>query len=138
VAAQLVRDFGEEQVQQQLAALPCRKAEDRASVLVASVRGRWSLPAVFLREQRRAREAAVKAAQGAAQAVLARKREQDRETLLSRLSGLSEGDYQRLQDRARSALMSEQPAAARLMLGRSVGEVWIRDRMLRLLTAEGG
>ncbi len=133
VAARLVRQHGEEAAREQLAALPHRKARDRAAVLVQALREGWAIPAGLRQERDRLRQEQERAAKRAAQAVLAREESRRREDALQRLSRLPEGQKKALESRAREMLLREKPAAARLILGTRAGEHWLRGRMLALL-----
>lgn len=136
-AAQLVADQGEAEVREQLEALPHRKARDRAAVLVQSIRQRWAVPSAleaYRQAQRRQQE---QQARSRAVAVVAADRAQRQAEELRRLSGLSAGEREALEARALALWQQEQPAAARLMAGRSGSAAVVQGYMLRLLAGGG-
>ena len=138
VASTLVRDFGERECSEQVAALPYRRAREGAAVLVASIRGRWAVPMALVREREKAQRAAERAAKIRAAAVVQAQREKARATAENAFLGLSGAERDSLRLRAVAAWQTEQPAAARMMLGRPAGELVVKAFMLRLLATERG
>lgn len=133
MAVHLVSVHGSEVVREQLEALPYRKVIDRAAALVASIRGRWSLPGALVARREEQRQRAERAAKRALAAAQAREAAERREEGLKRLSGLSEAESAALEAAAREALTRELPAAARLMLPTAAGAAMVRARMLAQL-----
>jgi G:T/U-mismatch repair DNA glycosylase len=134
----LVEQAGEEEAMKQVQALPFRSCRDRAAVLVKSIRERWDAPSECLKQQEQQQRAAVHAEKQRQSAIVASYRAKCRGELLSRLSGLPAAQKLALEARAVALYRHEQPAAARLMLGRSVGASVVQDYMLRLFAEEGG
>lgn len=134
VAEDLLRSHSEDEVREQVESLPFRKSRDRAAVLVASIRQRWSPPAAlgaFRQAQCRADRQASKAR---AAAVVSAERANRQQDLLRRLSGLSAGERESLEARALALWQQEQPAAARLMAGRSMAGAIVQGYALRLIS----
>lgn len=137
VARVLVATHGPEVVQEQAEALPFRRPNDRAAVLVASVKGRWSLPAALVAaKERRAKEQRDRS-ERAARAALAEKRAEQRRNIQTAFSGLPAALQEQYRERARLALAAEQPAAYRLMQGRGMFGSWVEQRA-RGIAAQGG
>ena len=137
-ATLLLRERGETECREQLAALPHRKAKDPAAVLVASIRDRWAMPGALVREREKQRREADRAARGRARAIVEQHQQQARAALLDRLTALPGALYASLEARAVSLWHQEQPAAARLMAGRPGGVAVVHGYMVRILEAEGG
>ena len=137
-ATLLLRERGETECREQLAALPHRKAEDPAAVLVASIRNRWAMPGALVREREKQRREADRAAKSRARAIVEQHQQQARAALLDRLNALPRSLYASLEARAVSLWHQEQPAAARLMAGRPGGAAVVHGYMVRILETEGG
>jgi hypothetical protein len=135
-ARRLVQEAGEEEVLKQLEALPFRNCRDRAAVLAQSIRDRWEVPAAYLKHKQQQRRVVEKQQKQQQAAVLASYREKCREQLLNRFSVLPMGQKQALEAQAVALYRQEQPVAARLMLGRSVGAAVVQEYILRLLARE--
>lgn len=58
VAEQILREYPEEAVREQIEALPHRRAEDPPAVLIASIRGNWTMPGSYMGKQRSDRQEA--------------------------------------------------------------------------------
>lgn len=138
VAARLVLESGSEVAREQVEALPFRKPRDRAAVLVQSIRQRWAVPVALEASRETRRQEAKRAERARVVAVAAADREKGRQDLLARLSGLSTAQREALEARALAMWQEEQPAAARLMAGRSMAGAVVQGYVLRLISAEGG
>ena len=130
MAVHLVSVHGGEVVREQLEAIAYRKVFDQAAALVASIRGRWSLPGALLSKREEERQRAQKAAKRSAVALMAQEEAKRRQDSLARLSGLSEQERAALEAAVRADLSREMPAAARLMLGTAAGAALVRGKML--------
>ena len=133
VAARLVLESGEEVAREQVEALPFRKPRDRAAVLVQSIRQRWAVPVALEAFREARRQEAQRAERARVVAVAAAEREKGRQELLARLSGLSTAQREALEAHALALWQEEQPAAARLMAGRSMAGAVVQSYVLRLL-----
>ena len=137
-AALLVRERGERECREQLAALSYRKANDPSAVLVAAIRDRWAMPGALVREREKQRREADRAARVQARAIVQKHQEQARAAVLDRLTALPGALYASLEARAVSMWHQEQPAAARIMQGRSGASAVVHGYMLRILEGQGG
>lgn len=131
-AVALVAEAGEGECLKQIHCLPYRKAADSSAVLVASIRGRWSVPASMARENDRRATAARRAAADEARLVRARAAAASRSELLERVKALPGAVRESLEARALALWESESPAAAKLMAGRVGGAAVVQQYVLRL------
>jgi hypothetical protein len=136
-AARLVQEAGETEVLKQVEALPFRKVRDRAAALVSSIRDRWEVPADCVKHREVQRRVVEKAEKQQQASVVASYRDKCRAELLSRFSALPVAQREALEARAVALYRQEQPAAARLMLGRSLGASVVQGYVLRLLAENG-
>ncbi len=140
VAAQLLVEYGEEAVIEQVEALPHRSARDRAAMLVKSIRETWSIPAALRRQREKEQQEAQKAAKQAAEVILARKQAEERQKREKRLSELSDGERAALEQRAREEILREKGKIARDAEQRN-GPIWrgmLQCKMLFLLAVNSG
>lgn len=138
IAAGLVADRGANECREQLEALPYRKPKDAPAVLVAAIRGKWAMPGALVRERERKALEAKKSARVQARAIVQARQQEQQSTLLSRLSALPTALYASLEARAVNLWHQEQPAAAKIMQGRSGASSVVQRYMVRILEMEGG
>lgn len=138
VAVGLVRLRGERECREQLEALPFRKAQDLAAVLVASIRDKWAKPAGLVRHREQQQRAATIAARQQAVQVVASTRQNQQEALTMALNGLSDTQRDTLRARAIDVFFQECPHTAAGVLAGHGGESALRTYMLRLLAAQIG
>ena len=138
IAAGLVADRGANECREQLEALPYRKPSDAPAVLVASIRGKWAMPGALVREREKKALEVVRSARVQARAIVQAKQQEQQNTLLSRLSALPGSVYASLEARAVNLWHQEQPAAAKIMQGRSGASSVVQRYMVRILEMEGG
>ena len=136
VAVALVADHGEKAVADQVEALPHRRAEDKAAVLVAAVKGAWGLPQRLRVARDKAREECARRARLVAARAEEAQREREHAAQEQRLAALT--------PEARAALVTQ----ARALVARECPVVWrggpekvgcqalINAATLRLLAAQ--
>jgi hypothetical protein len=136
-ARQLVEEVGAETVLGQVEALPHRKPKNAASVLVASIRGHWSIPDAVKNAQKAQKQAEQRQADRLAKEqgeALVRAKEVARAADLERrLAGMSAFEREQIEKQAAALWQLEQPGGFAVMSrGRAAAGV-LRGYVARVL-----
>ncbi len=136
-ARQLVEEVGAETILEQVQALPHRKPKDAAAVLVASIKGGWSIPDGVKNAQKAQKQAeqrqADRLAKEQANALVRAKEAACAADLERRLAGLSAFEREQVEKQAAALWQAEQPGGFAVMSrGRAAAGV-LRGYIARVL-----
>lgn len=136
VAVVLVADHGAEAVADQVEALPHRRADDKAAVLVAAIKGAWGLPQRLRVARDKAREEQARRARAAAAVAQEAQRERERGAQEHRLAALSPEALAALVAQARAVVAREHPVVWRGGPEKVGCQALVKTATLRLLAAQ--
>lgn len=138
-AAQLVEQVGPDAVLEQVSALPHRRAENKAAVVIASIKNGWSIPHAVKNAHNALKQAekrqADKVAQQRAETLLRAKEAAKLADLEQRLAGMTAHERSELQKQAVGLWKQEKPGSFAVMAEKAGGAVVLREYMARIIEA---